>query len=372
MLPTQFLHWQNIVDFTVLVTVVYWFLNWARQTRVLRLLMGIGAMVLMGSLAGHLELVITAWILHLAAIASVLLLVVVYHTEIRHALSRLDPLNRLVRALPLESTSDATAIAEAAFLLAANHRWALIVLTAWDQLENLLTGGVALGGAISRQILEAIFRKMSRVHDGAVIVEDGRIARVGVFLPLTRREDLALHFGTRHRAALGLTEQSDARVIVVSEERGEVSVAEGPTIRRVESAADLAVQIQRTTRRRCQAADAETAPFPHPEFYPYEFDLPKIAEVWRHGSVIGSWLLDLTAAALLEHPDLSGFVGQVSDSGEGRWTVMAAIEESVPAPVLSAALYERFSSRGEADFADRLLSAMRYQFGGHLEKVPAI
>ena len=94
-----------------------------------------------------------------------------------------------------------------------------------------------------------------------------------------------------------------------------------------------------------------------------------IAEVWRHGSVIGSWLLDLTAAALLEHPDLSGFAGRVSDSGEGRWTVMAAIEESVPAPVLSAALYERFSSRGEADFADRLLSAMRYQFGGHVERL---
>ena len=96
-------------------------------------------------------------------------------------------------------------------------------------------------------------------------------------------------------------------MIVVSEERGEVSVAEGATLRRVESAADLAVQIQRTTRRRCQAADAETAPLPHPEFYPYEFDLPKIAEVWRHGSVIGSWLLDLTAAALLEHPDLIRF-----------------------------------------------------------------
>jgi diadenylate cyclase len=113
----------------------------------------------------------------------------------------------------------------------------------WDR----LTGGVALGGAISRQILEAIFRKMSPVHDGAVIVEDGRIARVGVFLPLTRREDLPFHFGTRHRAALGLTEQSDARVIVVSEERGEVSVAEGATIGRVESAPDLAVRIQRTT-----------------------------------------------------------------------------------------------------------------------------
>jgi 6-phosphogluconate dehydrogenase len=116
-------------------------------------------------------------------------------------------------------------------------------------------------------------------------------------------------------------------------------------------------------------ADAETAPLRHPEQYRYDFNLPDIAELWRRGSVISSWLLDLTAQALLESPDLDGFQGRVSDSGEGRWTVAAAIDEGVPAPVLSAALYERFSSRGAADFADRLLSALRYQFGGHWEKM---
>ena len=114
--------------------------------------------------------------------------------------------------------------------------------------------------------------------------------------------------------------------------------------------------------------DAETTPLRDPEHYQYDLKLPDIAEVWRRGSVIASWLLDLTAAALIEDPALSKFAGRVSDSGEGRWTINAAIDEAVPAHVLSAALYERFSSRGEADFADKLLSAMRYEFGGHLEK----
>ena len=116
------------------------------------------------------------------------------------------------------------------------------------------------------------------------------------------------------------------------------------------------------------AADAETTPLRDPEHYQYDLNLRDIAEVWRRGSVIASWLLDLTANALLQDPNLSKFAGRVSDSGEGRWTIKAAIDEAVPVPVLTSALYERFSSRGEADFANKLLSAMRYQFGGHLEK----
>jgi 6-phosphogluconate dehydrogenase len=116
------------------------------------------------------------------------------------------------------------------------------------------------------------------------------------------------------------------------------------------------------------ADDAETSPVRDPQLYRYDFDLAEVAEVWRRGSVVASWLLDLTAAALLEDPGLDGFTGRVSDSGEGRWTIQAAVDEGVPAHVLTAALYERFSSRGEADFADRLLSAMRSQFGGHAEK----
>jgi 6-phosphogluconate dehydrogenase len=117
-----------------------------------------------------------------------------------------------------------------------------------------------------------------------------------------------------------------------------------------------------------QETDAETTPLRDPDHYRYDLDLASVTELWRRGSVISSWLLDLTAAALVDSPDLEGFAGRVSDSGEGRWTLHAAIDESVPAPVLSAALYERFDSRGEAEFANKLLSAMRHAFGGHLEK----
>jgi len=118
--------------------------------------------------------------------------------------------------------------------------------------------------------------------------------------------------------------------------------------------------------KRDHKIDAETTPLREPAHYQYDFDLPDVAEVWRRGSVIASWLLDLTAAALLEDPDLGRFSSKVSDSGEGRWTIQAAIDEAAPAPVLTAALYERFASRGETEFADRLLSAMRFQFGGHV------
>ena len=114
--------------------------------------------------------------------------------------------------------------------------------------------------------------------------------------------------------------------------------------------------------------DAETTPLRDPKHYMYDINLPDVAEVWPRGSVIGSWLLDLTATALSKDPELKKFEGRVSDSGEGRWTIKAAIDEAVPVPVLTAALYERFSSRGQADLADKLLSAMRFEFGGHLEK----
>jgi 6-phosphogluconate dehydrogenase len=120
--------------------------------------------------------------------------------------------------------------------------------------------------------------------------------------------------------------------------------------------------------KREQEADAETAPLEYPEYYQYDIDIPEVAEVWRRGSVIGSWLLDLTAQALQESPDLANYEGRVSDSGEGRWTSIAAIEEGVPAAVLTMALYSRFASRGLDDFADKVLSAMRKEFGGHAEK----
>jgi len=117
-----------------------------------------------------------------------------------------------------------------------------------------------------------------------------------------------------------------------------------------------------------RAVDAETTPLRHPEHYQYRFDLREISELWRRGSVVSSWLLDLAAAALLENPGLEKYAGRVADSGEGRWTINAAIDESVPAHVLTAALYDRFESRGEAEFANKVLSALREQFGGHVER----
>jgi 6-phosphogluconate dehydrogenase len=130
----------------------------------------------------------------------------------------------------------------------------------------------------------------------------------------------------------------------------------------------LGVLRQANVGKQKSMIDAETTPLREPEHYQYELNLRDITEVWRRGSVVASWLLDLTAAALVEDPALSKFAGRVSDSGEGRWTIAAAIDEGVPVPVLSAALYQRFSSRGDADYEDKLLSAMRYQFGGHIEK----
>jgi 6-phosphogluconate dehydrogenase len=133
----------------------------------------------------------------------------------------------------------------------------------------------------------------------------------------------------------------------------------------------LAVLKAANIGKHTEEIDAETTPLRDPEHYQYDFNLPDVSEVWRRGSVISSWLLDLTASALAEDPQLTKFGGRVSDSGEGRWTVKASIDEGVPTPVLTTALYERFSSRGQADFADKLLSALRYEFGGHLEKAAA-
>ncbi len=130
----------------------------------------------------------------------------------------------------------------------------------------------------------------------------------------------------------------------------------------------LSVLASANVGKRQHAIDAETTPLRDPEHYQYDFDLADVSEVWRRGSVIASWLLDLTASALVDDPGLTRFQGRVSDSGEGRWTIKAALDEAVPVPVLSTALYERFSSRGEAEFQNRVLSAMRFQFGGHLEK----
>ena len=249
MFPFPLMRWQSFVDFVVLSAVIYWLLNWSRKTRVLRLFLGIGGLVITGSLASRLGLIVTAWVLHVAAIAAVVMLVVVYYAEIRQALTHLDPFKRLIHFAPSGQIQNSVAIAEAAFALASIRCGALIVLTGEDSFENMVTGGTTLGGAISREILEAIFHRTSPVHDGAVIIDGDRISWVGVFLPLTQREDLPNHYGTRHRAAIGLAEQSDAKVIVVSEERGVVSLAEGTTVRIMENTSQLVQEMQKVDFR---------------------------------------------------------------------------------------------------------------------------
>ena len=247
-LKNIFVSWQSIVDFLVLTTVIYLLLILGKKTHVLRIVIGIVGLVALGSLAHYLQLPITARVLHLAAITSVALLILVYYPEIRYALIHLDPFRRLMRPRPLGRTSDMVAISNAVFSLAEAHRGALIVLREKDSIDHLLVGGIPLDGQISKEILEAIFQIPSPVHDGAVVIEDGKISRVGVFLPLTNKSDLPNYYGTRHRAALGLTEQSDAIVIAVSEERGEVSLASRSNLGRIEQSSDLIEQIRSFNR----------------------------------------------------------------------------------------------------------------------------
>lgn len=241
----QSLRWQNLVDFAVLFLVTFWLLRWLRATRVLRIFMGIGGLLLAGSLAGRVDLVLTAWVFHLAALAAVALLVVVYHAEIRHALAHLDLFTYFTSPFSGVSSSSRSSIARAVFSMASARLGALLAIPDRDSLDHLLTGGMPLGGTVSKEILEAIFQKESPVHDGAVVIEKDRIVRVGAFLPLSTREDLPNYFGTRHRAAVGLAEQSDAKIIVVSEERGAVSLITGRTITQLGTAAELIQKLEK-------------------------------------------------------------------------------------------------------------------------------
>ena len=268
-----FIRWQIVVDFVVLSVALYWLLHLGRQTRVLRMVIGIGGLLLCSVLASRVDLPITAGILLLVALVAVLLLVLLYYAEIRYALTHLDPLTRLARTGNIGKESDFRAISEAAFALGAANRGALLVLVGKISLDHLLTGGVPLGGKISQEIIEAIFRKVSPVHDGATIIDDAQISRVGVFLPLTRRTDLPTYLGTRHRSALGLAEQSDALIIVVSEERGEVSVVQGKTIRKVEQVTDL-MELLKAFSPGTSSAKSRT--FPHRVFNNWQLKLISI------------------------------------------------------------------------------------------------
>ncbi len=215
------LRWQGVVDFLVLAVALYFLLRWSREARALRLALGILALRIGALVAGQLDLLITSWVLDAATVVALLALVVVFQPELRRALIRLDVVGR---ATDHVRTPALTAVSRAAFSLAQERCGALIVVIRKDSLGDLVTPGVPLGGQVSEDILEAIFRKESPVHDGAAIVEGDVIVRVGSVLPLTHRAAVPPSYGTRHRAAMGLAERSDALVIVTSEERGEVAL----------------------------------------------------------------------------------------------------------------------------------------------------
>jgi uncharacterized protein (TIGR00159 family) len=215
--------WRDVVDFTVLTAGIYVLLRWSRGARALRVTFGILALEAAALAVRSIGLLLTSYVLHGAAIIAGVVLIALFQPELRHAINRLE----VTAGTSSRSNAALTgleAIAAALCSLATAHRGAIVVLKRRDAINELLQGGVPLGGQVSVEILEAIFRKVSPVHDGASVIEGEQITRVGVVLPLSERTDLPHRWGTRHRAAVGLTERSDAIVVVVSEERGEITV----------------------------------------------------------------------------------------------------------------------------------------------------
>lgn len=237
------LRWQSVVDFVVLAPSIYLLLRWSRDARALRVTMGILGLEVGALIAAQLELVITVWVLHAAAVGAGVVLIVLFQPELRYALNTLEVvLKRSDRRGALSQALEV--VAAATFSLAAARRGALLVLTRHDSVNELVSGGVPLGGHVSPEILEAVFRKVSPVHDGATIVEGDRITWVGALLPLSQSEKLPGKWGTRHRAGMGLAERSDAVVVVASEERGDVTLMHDGTFRRVDGAGEMLIELK--------------------------------------------------------------------------------------------------------------------------------
>jgi diadenylate cyclase len=249
MIPLILVRWQNAVDFVVLTAALYVLLRWAQRARALRV-----ALLVVGLHAGalvalHLDLVITSWVLDGAAILAILLLVLVFQPELRRSFMRLDGILswRWHRAARLTETYQS--LSRAAFHLAGASVGALVVVERRNSVGELVSNGIALDAGVSSQILEAIFQKTSTVHDGAMVVHGDRIVKVGGVLPLTERDQVPSYYGTRHRAAMGLAERCDALLIVVSEERGEVTVMEGRRIVGVDDEQKLALMLENLCSR---------------------------------------------------------------------------------------------------------------------------
>jgi len=245
MIPLTLVRWQSIVDFFVLTAALYILLKWAQQARALRVALAVLGLHALALVSRRFDLVLTSWVLDGAAILAILVLLLVFQSELRRFFLRLDSvLNFRARtSSPLAETYQS--IAQAAFRLAGASIGALIVVVRRNDVTELVSGGITLDAAVSPEILEAVFQKTSPVHDGAVIVRGDRIVRAATVLPLTERERVPGYYGTRHRAAMGLSERCDALVVAVSEERGEVTLMEGRRIVRIGNEQELAQALEK-------------------------------------------------------------------------------------------------------------------------------
>ncbi len=268
MLLVDWLRWQNIVDFIVLSVALYLVLLWAKQTRALHFALMIAGFHAAALLAGQFDLTITSWVLEGASLAVIGLLVLLFQAELQHSLLRLDSIIHLRFHTPAASSLTYDAIVAAMFAMAHANIGALVVLTRKDSIGNLVSNGIKIDAEVSKALLEAIFRKDSPIHDGAVIIEGERIAYARVVLPLSGRDDVPTEFGTRHRAALGLGENSDALVLVASEERGKVLVIDRRDVHPMpdEAALRLALYNLHPERPASLAARARRILFANPKY----------------------------------------------------------------------------------------------------------
>lgn len=243
------IEWHHLVDFLVLAAACYWVVRWAKEARALRIALTTAALHAGALLTRHYDLVITSWVLDGAAVVTVVLLVVVFQTELRRALMRIDSQLRFWPRTGASLVPAHRVIAEAAFALARERAGALIVLVRKDSVTELIDGGVSIGAEVSAPLLRAVFQKTALLHDGAVIIDGGRVVRANAVLPLTQRVGVPSEYGTRHRAAMGLAERSDALVLAVSEERGEVTVMHGQNAQQIENPEELETLLQRLRTR---------------------------------------------------------------------------------------------------------------------------
>lgn len=284
MLPFR---WQSLVDFLVLAAAFYALLRWARSARALRIALGVVGLHALALLARRLDLVITSWVLDGMAILAIIFLLLIFQPELRGAFMRLDNAFRYwprPRSAVIKSNR---AIADTVFRLALDRIGALIVIARKDSIQELLTGGVEMGAAISSELLESVFQKTSPLHDGAVIVDGDHIVKAGVVLPLTQRQNVASYYGTRHRAAMGLAERCDALVVVVSEERGEVTLMMGVEIRQQREGDQLAMALEELRSREQKSSSSRLY-----RYFFYNFKL-KLGAIGLAGFI---WSMSFLAA----------------------------------------------------------------------------